>query len=295
MGLRKNKSKEKHNPIIILLLPFRFPGQLANFIFMPAQSLKIEQFVPSDVLKPYVKAFMIIESDQQTENRLLPDTSIVLAFRLRGRVRDLSQEACTNLSSSVITGLRRSVRVLSYDHQTANLLVIFREGGAAAVFKEPLHEFFSKSTPLDEFMPSGQLQLIEEQLDEASDNTQKVAVIEHFLLSRLNEKRADQLINHAMQQIRMANGNIRIRKLAGSMAISIDPFEKRFRRVAGISPKQFADTIRLRTLINHYSPTENLTGIALEAGYFDQAHFIKDFRTFTGLAPQQFFNSAAWW
>jgi AraC-like DNA-binding protein len=262
---------------------------------MSPEALKIEQYIPTDALKPYVKALMIIESDKQTENRLLPDTSIVLAFRLRGNVTDLSQDAGNNLSSSVITGLRRSVRFLSYDKQTANLLVIFREGGAAALFKEPLHEFFSKSTPLDEFIPSGQLQLIEEQLDEAGNNQQKVAVVERFLLSRLNEKRADQLINHAMQQIRLANGNIKIRNLAASMAISIDPFEKRFRRVAGISPKQFADTIRLRNLIKQYSASENLTGIALEAGYFDQAHFIKDFRTFTGLAPQQFFRSAAWW
>jgi methylphosphotriester-DNA--protein-cysteine methyltransferase len=98
-----------------------------------------------------------------------------------------------------------------------------------------------------------------------------------------------------MQQIRSTNGNIKIRNLAASMAISIDPFEKRFRRIVGVSPKQFADTIRLRTLIKQYSASENLTGIALEAGYFDQAHFIKDFRTFTGLAPQQFFRSAAWW
>jgi len=262
---------------------------------MSSEALKIEQYIPADALKPYVKALMIIESDKQTENRLLPDTSIVLAFRLKGRVTDLSQDAGNSLSSSVITGLRRSVRFLSYDDQTANLLVIFREGGAAALFKEPLHEFFSKSTPLDEFMPSAQLRLIEEQLNEAGSNQQKVAVIERFLLLRLNKKREDQLINHAMQQIRSANGNIKIRNLAASMAISIDPFEKRFRRVAGISPKQFADTIRLRSLIKQYSALENLTGIALEAGYFDQAHFIKDFRTFTGLAPQQFFRSAAWW
>ena len=264
-------------------------------MLMSLEPLKIEQYIPAGALRPYVKALMIIESDKQTENRLLPDTSIVLAFRLKGRVTDLSHDAGSNLSSSVITGLRRSVRFLSYDNQTANLLVIFREGGAAALFKEPLNEFFSKSTSLDELIPSAQLRLIEEQLYEAGSNQQKVAVVERFLLSRLNQKRTDQLVNHAMQQIRLANGSIRIRNLAASMAISIDPFEKRFRRTAGISPKQFADTIRLRNLIKQYSPSENLTGIALEAGYFDQAHFIKDFRIFTGLAPQQFFRLGAWW
>jgi AraC-like DNA-binding protein len=264
-------------------------------MFMSLEPLKIEQYTPVDALKPYVKTLMIIESDKQTATRLLPDTSIALAFRLKGRVTDLSHDASSNLSSSVVTGLRRSVRFLSYDDQTANLLVIFRQGGAVSFFKEPLHEFFGKSTPLAEFIPPSQLRLVEEQLYEAGNNRQKVTVVERFLLSRLNQKRADQLVNHAMQQIRLANGSLRISKLAASMAISIDPFEKRFRRVAGISPKQFAHTIRLRNLIKQYSASENLTGIALEAGYFDQAHFIKDFRIFTGLAPQQFFRLADWW
>ena len=221
---------------------------------MSPEELKIEQFIPTDALKPYVKTFMIIESDKQTENRLLPDTSIVLAFRLKGRVIDWSQDGGSCLSSSVITGLRRSVRFLSYDDQTANLLVIFREGGAAALFKEPLHKFFSSSTPLDEFTPLGQLQLIEEQLNEAANNQQRVAVVERFLLSRINEKRTDQLVKHAMQQIRSVNGNIKIRSLAKSMVISIDPFEKRFRRVAGISPKQFAELFIQKLKDSDYNP-----------------------------------------
>jgi AraC-like DNA-binding protein len=264
-------------------------------MLMPLEDLKIKQFIPADALKQYVKAFVIIESDKQTENRLLPDTSIVLAFRLRGKVTDLSLDANNNLPLSVITGLRRSVRFLSYEEQAANLLVIFREGGAATLFKEPLHELFSRSVSLGELIPCSQLELIEEQLRETDDDQQKIDVVERFLLTRFKGRSADQLVNHAIKQIKNANGNIKIKSLANSMSISIDPFEKRFRRVAGISPKQFANTVRLRSLIREYSTSENLTDIAIEAGYFDQAHFIKDFHIFTGLAPQQFFKSAVWW
>jgi methylphosphotriester-DNA--protein-cysteine methyltransferase len=122
-----------------------------------------------------------------------------------------------------------------------------------------------------------------------------VWLAECFLLSRLDERRADQMIAHAIQKIKSASGNIKVKNLADNMAISLDPFEKRFRRVTGISPKQFSDTVRFRSLINQFSATESLTELALEAGYFDQAHFIKDFRTFTGMSPQQFFKSEIWW
>jgi AraC-like DNA-binding protein len=259
------------------------------------QDLKIESYLPADGLKPFVKTFLFIESTRATVNKLLPDTSIVLAFRLRGSITDKSQDDDRHLPASVITGLRRSPRFLLYADKTACLLVIFKEGGAATVFNEPLHELFSKSLSLDELVPRSQLQLIEEQLYQADDNKARVNVIERFLLSRLHYGQPDQLINHAIQKIKLVKGNVKVRNLAGDMAISLDPFEKRFRRVTGISPKQFADTVRLRSLIGQFSISENLTNIALEAGYFDQAHFNKDFHSFTGLAPQQFFRSAAWW
>ena len=58
----------------------------------------------------------------------------------------------------------------------------------------------------------------------------------------------------------------------------------------GISPKQLGKVIRLQTalkmLLNH--KTETLTQIAYENEYYDQAHFIKDFKEFTGTNPKEF-------
>jgi AraC-like DNA-binding protein len=257
--------------------------------------MKIERHLPTDALTPFIKAFMILESEQPTENRILPDTSIVLAFRFKGSVSDKVQDNNYTLPSSVITGLRKSPQLICYSDKTANLLVVFKEGGAAAIFKEPMHELFGQSLSLDELIPRYQLQLIEEQLNEADNNQQRISIVERFLFSMLNERRTDQLIDHAIKQIKIAKGDIRIKNLVSNLSLSLDPFEKRFRRAVGISPKQFADIIRLRNLIDHYSASESLTNMALTSGYFDQAHFIKDFRSFTGLAPQQFFRSATWW
>jgi AraC-like DNA-binding protein len=53
--------------------------------------------------------------------------------------------------------------------------------------------------------------------------------------------------------------------------------------------------VRLRYLISRRPDTTNLTGLAHAAGFFDQAHFIKKFRAFTGQAPQQFFANTQYW
>jgi len=254
-----------------------------------------KSYIPADRLKPFIKTFLIIGSEHGAENRLLPDTSIVMVFRISGSVTDTVQEGSNNIPACAITGLRKTSRLVCYSQNTANLLVIFKAGGASAFFREPLNELFGKSLPLDDLIRHDQLQQIEEQISEARNDQQRVNIVERFLISILDEQRADLLIDHAIQTIKLAKGDIRIKTLAGNMAISLDPFEKRFRRVAGISAKQFADITRFRNLIDQYSASESLTSIALDSGYFDQAHFIKDFRSFTGQAPQQFFKSAAWW
>jgi methylphosphotriester-DNA--protein-cysteine methyltransferase len=111
------------------------------------------------------------------------------------------------------------------------------------------------------------------------------------MLSTLCETRSDPLILRAVQKIKRANGDLRIKDLVTSLSISQDAFEKRFNRAIGASPKQFAKIVRFRNLIKTYPQAKNLTDVALRAGYFDQSHFIKDFTAFTGTTPKDFFSA----
>lgn len=238
---------------------------------------------------------MIIESKNGMVNRLLPDTSLVMAFRLNGTVTFQDEEIETRLPASAITGLRKTSRLINYSRKSATLLVIFKEGGASAFFYDPLHELFGLHASLDYLLPRRKLEQTEEQLAEAISNRQRVDIVERFLLSELKDPESDLLIQDALSKVRSAKGNIRIKNLIEKLPISRDPFEKRFRRVTGTSPKQFANIIRLRNVIDNYSQEKNLTEAAYRAGFFDQSHFIKDFKTFTGQTPKVFFKSPSFW
>jgi AraC-like DNA-binding protein len=252
-----------------------------------------QRYAPADVLKPFIKAFLIIESEEAVESYTLPDTSIVVAFRYKGKAVH-TQEGIV-LPASGITGVRKSFRVLDYAKHTANLLVVFNEGGAAAFFKEPLHELFDTNLSLHHLLHLSTLNIIEEQLCEAKDNGERIAVMERFLLSELKIQRPDMLIHNAVQQLKAANGMINMKALAKGLYISQDAFEKRFRWLIGTSPKRFATIVRLKNMIDTYPQGGSLTAAAHAAGYFDQAHFIKDFKSFTGKTPQVFFQSSLWW
>lgn len=228
-------------------------------------------------------------------NRLLPDTALVMAFRIRGKIVYRQNEEAWNLPFSVITGIRKSSRVVDYSQNTATLLVTFKEGGAAAFFKEPLHEFSNATLSLHELVAPSKLHAVEEQLCEAGCDSQRVAIVESFLLSEVKRTGHDHLVQHAIQRIVQSKGDIKIKALLSELPVSRDPFEKRFRRITGTSPKQFSQIVRFRNLIDSYSNNVSLTDIAYTAGYFDQAHFTKDFKAFTGQTPHDFFKQPEWW
>lgn len=253
--------------------------------------MKIERYAPSDILKPFIRAFMTIESENGMVNRVLPDTSIVMAFRYRGTVAYAEE----GIAASVLTGIRKSSRLIDYSKDAGTLLIQFNEAGAAAFFRESFNEFYGKSLPLDNLVRRHKLDEIEEQFSEAENNRRRISIIERFLLSELKEPRPDRLILNAVQKIKLANGEVRIKDLLTDLPVSRDPFEKRFRRAIGTSPKQFAKIVRLRNLIGKFSRSTRLTEAALTAGYFDQAHFIKDFKAFTKQTPTEFFKSSPFW
>jgi len=256
--------------------------------------MNVKNFFPSAQLQPFVKNFTIIESEGGMQNRILPDASIIMAFSLQGKISYADDNVHTIIPSSAITGLKRSYRVVTYPEKGAVLLVKFTEAGATAFFDIPLHEFFNETIALDAFLKQPKVSQVNEQLVEAKTDAERVTIVENFLYSLYKERTKDRLVYSAVQQIVNNQGNIRIHDLLSSLDISQDPFEKRFRKAIGASPKQFAEIVRLRALISQHANAESLTDLAFSFGYFDQAHFIKSFKSFTGQPPRQFFQSKFW-
>ena len=75
-----------------------------------------------------------------------------------------------------------------------------------------------------------------------------------------------------------------------SLHSSQSPLEKRFRQVIGTTPKKFAALVRFKNTLGNYKPQDSLTSLGYEAGFYDQAHFIKEFKNFTGESPENFFR-----
>lgn len=257
--------------------------------------MRFETHIPTELLKPFVKAYTIIESKHEITNRIVPNTSFALAFRFRGQISYLNDNNKTVLPTVAFSGLKKSVRLIHYAPHSAAIIVLFKETGVSAFFKQPLHELFEQSVSLDNFFPLSEISLVEERLAESESNASKIAVIEQFLLSKIIYQNPDKLVSEAIAKIHTVKGNIRMKELANSLYISQDAFEKRFRKVIGATPKQFSSIVKMNAVIRQNNLVTSFLDIVFENGYYDQPHFNKDFKIFTGQTPTDFFKSASYW
>jgi AraC-like DNA-binding protein len=251
-------------------------------------------FIPTGQLRPYIKAFTIIECNDERQNAILPDTCIVMALRLRGKVI-VPGHSNAILPLSTISGIRKNNRLIHYSKNAANLLIHFKEGAAAAFFKTPLHELANTNTSLDLLLPHSSVNELEQRLAEADNYKQQIVIVEEFLLSLLKPFTTDKIVSYAIKTIHEATGTLNVTELAKSLFVSQDVFEKRFRRIVGTTPKQYSKIVRMQHAIKTYNSSKKLTGLAYSGGYFDQSHFIKDFKAFTGQTPHQFFQLERSW
>jgi transcriptional regulator GlxA family with amidase domain len=89
-----------------------------------------------------------------------------------------------------------------------------------------------------------------------------------------------------------ANGQLSIDELSRQTKTNRRQLVRKFSSAIGLSPKQLSKTIRLQATLKTLLTRKvtNLTDLAYESDYYDQAHFIKDFKEFTGLTPKEFYG-----
>lgn len=252
-----------------------------------------ETYKPTGILRNRVENYLVVKTEQAISDAIMPETSLILSFRSKGQHSYWVNNIQKELPPCAITGLRKSVKPIFLSKNTETILVKFKPCESALFFKEPLQNFSEVSISLYDIFPKQVVLGVEEKLSKDSKNHQKIRIIENFLLSLFRNNHSNNLIKTAVQKIVLSNGTIKIKELASILNISLDAFEKQFRKTAGTSPKQFSSIVRLTSIINKKSNNQRLSEIAYDYGYFDHSHFIKDFKMFTGKTPFDFFKNTS--
>lgn len=249
--------------------------------------MKFEAHLPCIRLLPYVKHFVISENENAAAYKVLPDTALVIGFQYKGRLSYLDNEQETALASAGVTGVSDTYRIFKNTAGVGSVLVVFREHGAARFLRTPLNELFGESISLEHFFPLPALSEIEECLAAATDDINRIRLVEDFLIGQLDDKHVDVMVTRALEYIHQSKGTIRMSDLAAKLNTSASPLEKRFRREIGASPKKFATIVRARNVLQAMEHGNESYADYLSA-FYDQAHFIKDFKKFASVTPEQY-------
>ncbi len=251
-------------------------------------------YEPSPALKPFVSNYAIVENTEPLLHHILLKAALVLTIQYSGSMELSGEDASVyERYSSGLMGVQHAYRTIRKAANTGVLFINFTEAGAAAFFKVPLHELSNAGFSLDLLLPASVVQRLEEQVALVSSADERVRVAESFLLSFLSNQKQDLLILAAIDAIRQSRGLIKAEELAKLLCISASRLEKRFRQAVGISPKKFASMVRIETVLKSYRAGSPLTKLTYEAGYFDQAHFNRDIKSYTGMPPKLLFSSLA--
>lgn len=264
-----------------------------NIIFFEKdnyQKKRVEyRFEPCDALKLPIKEFMILECTSSIILETLPSTSFSLNYILKGSIY-LSQSDGSeiDLPKAVSFGITQRSFHFTFSDFALLFVVIFNPGFASNITNKPLNEFFEKFIPMDEFFNHNTNSAMIQQLKEQKSYRSMVDVMERFLIKKIASSDLDSIIYNSILEIKKQKGIVSIKELTNELPISRDTFEKRFRHIVGTTPKKYASIIRFRNLFEKPFENGNLTDTALDAGYYDQSHFIKDFKSYTGKLPSDY-------
>ena len=252
--------------------------------------------VPKPPLNQFIELFWFHEgfnADHRLE-RVLPDGSMELIINLRDETRHVfdrtSHQPLETYRRSWLSGPHSEFIVIDNAPNASMIGVHLRPGGASAFFGLPLSELRNSVVELDTLW-NGEAQNLREQLLEAPSASAKFRILENALLARWRGfAPRHRAVCRALASFTREPDNITVGKVTAEVGLSRRRLIEIFTEQIGMTPKIFCRVLRFQRAINQIqrSRTVPWAEMATGCGYYDQAHFINDFRQFCGSTPSDY-------
>jgi AraC-like DNA-binding protein len=251
---------------------------------------------PSPPLRPFVENFWYHQdqSSSHSYERLLPDGAIELIFDLtetaKRWVDSDTPRQFRKVRGSWISGQHSRHIVIEAVKKSCMIGARFRPGGAYPFLDVPVSDLNDDVIEMDGVWGTGAARL-RERLVEACSIEERFDVLERALLLRAGDKLLpDPALRCALERLTREPGEVGIRALADGVGMSQKCLVRTFEEKVGLKPKTFARVMRFQTVLKKVERESRVSWsfIAGEAGYYDQAHFIREFEALSGLRPSQY-------
>ncbi|MDF3014277.1 MAG: hypothetical protein K0Q78_2481 [Cellvibrio sp.] len=253
---------------------------VSDALFNSLGHLGFQRFAPHARLRPWIQCYWLAQQPQlptaTASETVYPDGGTTLVFNFASDLPDITFFATQTTGKMIFRG---SVNRMG---------IRFHPGGAFQLLGLGMPDVIGRELSADDLALQPILQL-RDQLAELTQVSQRLMLIDNWLLELANKTNANTgLIQQLLPQLILTQQPIE--QLSAHLPISRRQLERKFQLEVGFSPNQLKQLHRVkvaRTLISQ-RPEQSLTDIGQDAGFYDQAHFIRHFHRITGQTPGEY-------
>jgi AraC-like DNA-binding protein len=258
-------------------------------------SVLIRAFNPPQQLSPYVVCFWegdfnLTQSPLLTQ-RVVPNGYVEIIIHVTARHCSLFKGRGWSRSPAyAIVGLHTEPYVVKFAEHVQVFGIRLKPDGIFSLFRIPSSHFNATYEDMEGAL-GVEFRKFCNRLSEATTSETKVALASDFLVRSLQQNSIGlNYVNRAAEIIRNRSGAIVMDELADEVCISRRQLEREFSNKLGITPKQYIRLSRVNEVYRRLALQQelNLMDVSYHCGYADQAHFIREFKGFTGYAPTVF-------
>lgn len=250
-------------------------------------------FQPAFALRPYVKEYFVVTVDMPLANAVFyPSGYVDFAVNIsNGNVKTIINGRAIDMPKVEILGHLTTPTRLTISAGTAVFIARIYPHATSLFFPCPANQFTNDSIDLYDVLgkTSG---VLHDRIINAMSITQQVKLFDDFFMQRLISNKRDlskvSLVNEICSQIIASPETFDLRHLATQFQFSERYIQKLFIDSVGLTPQSFFAVHRFNRSLSMIQSTDaDLTSIAYQCGYYDQAHFIREFKKFAGISPSE--------
>ncbi|RKF17473.1 AraC family transcriptional regulator [Alginatibacterium sediminis] len=254
-------------------------------------------FQPHPDLESLISCYWTLEipKTQDTQRqRIIPDVTIEMAFILGDDIkRFTSEDSFIIQPRAMVLGHTIAPFYIEPTGYVCTFAIRFYPYGFANFVTVPIKTLENTETPLAVLFEEKTAKKLEQDIIHAANTKQRIKIIESFLLNKLNEQATvNNIVKTTIDTLLATKGSTSISQILKEDLSKRRQLERMFIKQIGVSPKQLGKLIRLQSALKAMlNEDESLTNIAYQNDYYDQSHFIKDFKEFTGVSPKEFLGN----
>jgi AraC-like DNA-binding protein len=262
--------------------------------------MKLQHIEPHPQLKGYVSKIWVFESSGRVPSEdmklIVPNGMVKLTIPFRNGTIGKNKETLhlSKESSLTLIGIGDIPAVVDLEHDapSGNIGIEFSPIGAYRIFQLRQSELKNRIFALEDIFgkPAKEIQEIIANTEIIST---KIEIIQSYLIKLLSRSEADPILDYCIGRIKNSNGLVTVAELERKTGYSSRWLYDKFVDKVGVSAKNLSSIVRFMRFYEQWAQKSDYDYVKnnLYGYFYDQAHFIKEFKRFTGLSPLKFTRS----